>query len=304
MVDVLTLPGVVHYQETGFVDQQRAQVARRALQGGGLEGVVAQLLDPLEQAWKELRLLAEGGPEDAVRVALADGRVVRQGRDQRRLADAAQAVDGADSQDAGRVRAGVEQGRADRLRSLGPGHEIGRQRRRLEGGEVVLGRRQVQGGEVAAGLAGPALDAGDQALERVGILWAGAEVHPGAAGEERRDALRVGAGEQHRDHPLAAHCALIQSDAHLLVLPRADAGWSNEHGHCLAARQRLLDRFHPRGARHQVPAVEERGEVGSAQQARNRLHGRLVCGVVGEEDVVCQPTMSHCLNLEIHILPV
>ncbi len=96
------LPGIVHHQQAGFVVQQGTQVRRRALDDGGTKVIVAEGLDPASEEREDVRLLAQRDPQNPIGEAGLHVGGVGQRGDQRRLADAAQPMDGADNKGTGR----------------------------------------------------------------------------------------------------------------------------------------------------------------------------------------------------------
>src|SRR6185295_11047117 len=134
-----------------------------------------------------------------------------------------------------------------------------------------------------------ASDDGEEAVEGVFVVEAGAEVDPGPAAEEARK-IPVGrllpTGQENRDHPVRAMAdLLVQRRPHLLVLPRAER-LAEKDGAVAALVEGLLQRLLPGIAGDQVPFVEKRLEPRLLELAGEVLHGRLVGAGVAEEDVV------------------
>jgi hypothetical protein len=71
-------PDVVYHQQDGLFVKGGAQVSGGGVGGGGVDVIVAESLDPGTEQGEKVRLLAEGGPEDAIGEALLDLLIVSQ----------------------------------------------------------------------------------------------------------------------------------------------------------------------------------------------------------------------------------
>jgi len=134
------------------------------------------------------------------------------------------------------------------------------------------------------------LDAVNEPAEVVVIFESGAEVHPGEAAQEAWEffALRLQrTGEEDGDDPEGFVAdPVLQSGAHLFVLPGTKTGGAYEDGAGAALVQRLLQSFLPGLTRDEVPLVEEWLDPCFDELVGERLHHRFVGGAVAEEDVV------------------
>ena len=127
------VPGVIHHQQRGLLLEQRPEMGGRDVDAQRLEGEVAQRLHPAAQQGQQVGLLTERGPEHPVGKESGTELVVMgQVGGERRFADPAEPVEGADDQGPGRGpdrrQAGLEFPAHLRARD-----EVDGEGRRLEG---------------------------------------------------------------------------------------------------------------------------------------------------------------------------
>ena len=141
-----------------------------------------------------------------------------------------------------------------------------------------------------------ALGGGEQALQGLGLVEAGAQVDPGVERQEgaERDVVGLQAGQQDRDDrergrgPLGGGLP-VEAELDLAVLPAADAGWAEQDDERAAVAEGRLELRLPGPAAGQGVAVEEGAQAarligraalaaapsarGSSGKRRNRSQG-------------------------------